>query len=156
MYSIADLIWLVLALVMSSVDARGQGQVPFPSGRLVLRPRRVTSTVVLPSSTNGVSNPQHYGAVRTATLMLCKAILQHQTGLKKRELEVVRMRMRGLRRLEIVWGQDDFELEAAVNMRTTSLGAPAGNGSIPDAIVVEEKAQRLFSKALQDGYLLCQ
>ena len=85
--------------------------------------------------------------------MLCKAIPQHQTGLKKRELEVVRMRMRGLRRLEIVWGQDDSE--SAMNVSTTSLGAP-GNGSGLGAIVVEEKAQRLFSKALQDGYLLCQ
>ena len=42
-----------------------------------------------------------------------------------------------------------------MNVSTTSLGAP-GNGSGLGAIVVEEKAQRLFSKALQDGYLLCQ
>ena len=161
MYSIADLIWLVLALVMLSIDTRGH--VPFPSSPLVLeikveekeslRQRRATSTVVLPSSTTGVSNPQHYEAVHTATFMLCKAIPHHQTGLKKRELEVVRTRMRALRRLEIVWGQDDKE--APTNVSTTSLGAP-GNGSSLDSIVMEERAQRSFAKALQDGYLLCQ
>ena len=116
---------------------------------------RPSETVLFPS-TPLMPSPAVFPlaeAVRTATLMLCKAIPQHQTGLKKRELEVVRMRMRGLRRLEIVWGQDDSE--AAMNVSTTSLGVP-GNGSGLGAIVVEEKAQRLFSKALQDGYLLCQ
>ena len=125
-------------------------QVLFPSSTPL-----IPSTAVFPSSSTEVSNLKHYETegVRTATLMLCKAILQHQTGLKKRELEVVKMRMRGLRKLEIVWGQDDSE--AALNVSTTSLGVP-GNGSGLGAIVVEEKAQRLFSKALQDGYLLCQ
>ena len=121
--------------------------VQFPSTSLV------PSTAVLPSST-GVSNPKHYEAVRTATLMLCKEMLQHQTGLKKRDLEVVRVRMRALRRLEIVWGQDDSE--ASINGSNTSLGAPGNVTDLGGSIVGEERAQRLFARALQDGYILCQ
>ena len=86
--------------------------------------------------------------------MLCKEMLQHQTGLKKRELEVVRVRMRALRRLEIVWGQDDSE--ASINGSTTSLGAPGNPTGLGANIVGVERAQRLFAKALQDGYILCQ
>lgn len=103
---------------------------------------QVPSPVVLPSSTTGVSNPRHYEAIRTAVLMLCKEILQHQTGLKKRDLEVVRIRMRALRRLEIVWGPDGSE----AYMNGIGLGAS----------IIEEKTPRLFARALQDGYILCQ
>ena len=122
-------------------------QVLFPSTSLV------PSTAVLPPST-GLTNPKHYEAVRTATSMLCKEVLQHRTDLKKRELEVVRVRMRALRRLELVWGQDDSG--ASMNKGATSLGAPRHGTDLVANILGEERVHRLFARALQDGYILCQ
>jgi hypothetical protein len=107
----------------------------------------VPSAAVLPLSTGLAKKPDHYEAVRTATSMLCKEMLQHRMDLKKRELEVVRVRMRALRRLELVWGQDDSE---------ASLGAPRNRTDLVASILGGDRVHRLFARALQDGYILCQ
>ena len=88
--------------------------------------------------------------------MLCKEMLQRPMGLNKRELEVVRVRMRALRRLELVWGRDDSAREASMNGSATSLRAPGNGIGLGAGIVGEERVQRLFARALQDGYILCQ
>ena len=114
----------------------------------------VPSAAVFPPSTGLAKKPDHYEAVRTATSMLCKEMLQHRMDLKKRELEVVRVRMRALRRLELVWGQND--LEASMDGDATSLAAPRNGTDLVASILGEERVHRLFARALQDGYILCQ
>jgi hypothetical protein len=86
--------------------------------------------------------------------MVCKEMLQHRMDLKKRELEVVRVRMRALRRLELVWGKDGSE--AAMNGGAPSLGSSGSGTDLVASILGEEKVLRLFARALQDGYILCQ
>jgi hypothetical protein len=110
-------------------------------------------TPVLPSGpSTGFSSSTHYEVVRTATLVLCEQMLRQRARLDKRESEEVRVRMRPLGRLELVWR------ESVVSMNGTA--APpgdSGNGMRVGADMVgEERAQRLFAKALRDGYVLCQ
>jgi hypothetical protein len=79
-------------------------------------------------------------------------MLRQRTNLDKRESEEVRVRMRPLNRLELVWR----ESQVIMNGSTTSFGASGDGIGIGANIVGEERAQRLFAKALRDGYVLCQ
>lgn len=104
----------------------------------------------LSRSSTGLSNSVNYEAVRTATSVLCEEMLRQRKGLNTRESEEVRVRMRGLGRLELVWGGNDVPMNGSM----VSLGASdIGAGT---SMVGEERVQRLFAKALRDGYVLCQ
>jgi hypothetical protein len=105
----------------------------------------------MPSSTRH-SNSTHYEAVRTATSVLCEVMLRQPMDPNVRESEEVKVRMRALGRLELVWRENEVSMKG----NATPLGA-SGNGMGAGAgIVGEEKVQRLFAKALRDGYVLCQ
>jgi hypothetical protein len=110
-------------------------------------------TTALPSGPSaGFPSSTHYEVVRTATLVLCEQMLRQRARLDKRESEEVRVRMRPLGRLGLVWR------ESAISMNeTAALPGVSGNGMRVGADMVgEERAQRLFAKALRDGYVLCQ
>jgi len=107
----------------------------------------------MPSSTSH-SNSTHYEAVRTATSVLCEVMLRQPMDPDVVESEEVRVRMRALGRLELVWREN--EVSTGMKGNATPLGA-SGNGMGAGAgIVGEEKLQRVFAKALRDGYVLCQ
>jgi hypothetical protein len=103
------------------------------------------SSVDLPSSA-------HYEAVRTAIYVLCEQMLRQRTGLNKRESEEVRVRMRPLSRLELVWR----ESAVSTNGSAIPFGASGNRMGVSANVVGEERVQRLFAKALRDGYVLCQ
>jgi hypothetical protein len=119
---------------------------PFPSTPLTHGP------TVLPSSAD-FSNPMNYEAVRIATSMLCKEMRQ-PTGLARRESEKVRDRMRALSKLALVWREDDSEV--STNETATPLSTSGKGMGVGADVVGEERAQRMFAKALRDGYVLCQ
>ena len=116
---------------------------PFPANSQAHR-------ATLSRSSTGLSNSVNYEAIRAATSVLCEEMLRQRKGLNARESEEVRVRMRGLGRLELVWRGNDVPLNASV----ISLGASdMGAGT---SMVGEERVQRLFAKALRDGYVLGQ
>jgi hypothetical protein len=94
----------------------------------------------------------NYEAVRTATLALCEEMLRQRKGLDARESEEVRVRMRALGRLELVWSGSDIPM----NESAISLGASGTETGTSTSMVGEERVQRLFARALRDGYVLCQ
>lgn len=100
----------------------------------------------------GPSNPNHREAVRTATSVLCKEMLQpeQRTGLGLRESEKVEARLRALARLEREWGKNDLPGNA------TQLGASRTKRDARAGVSGEEKERRLFVEAVRDGYVLCQ
>ena len=110
------------------------------------------TTALSSKSSVGLQGSAHYEVVRAATSVLCEQMLRQRIDLDKRESEEVRIRMRPLGRLEIVWR----ESQVYVNGSTTSFGASGDGLGIGANIVGEERAQRLFAKALRDGYVLCQ
>lgn len=103
----------------------------------------------------GRSNPLHCEVVRTATVMLCKEMLQpgKSTGPGLRETEEVEARLRALARLERVRENTNgisgtatqLGSSAAMEDRDAGVGAPG-----------EGRLRRLFAEALRDGYVLCQ
>ena len=110
------------------------------------------TTALASGSSNSLPSSAHYEALRTATSVLCEQMLRQRTGLDKRELEEVRVRMRPLGRLELVWR----ESVVSTNGSATALGASANKMGVGANVVGEERARRLFAKALRDGYVLCQ
>jgi len=118
---------------------------PFPTNPLAHR-------TTVSRSSPGPSNSMNYEAVRTATSVLCEEMLRQRKGLDAREAEEVRLRMRGLGRLELVWRGGDVPVNGSVISLGTS-GTEMGAGT---SMVGEERVQRLFAKALRDGYVLCQ
>ena len=94
----------------------------------------------------------NYEAVRTATSVLCEEMLRQRKGLDARESEEVRVRMRALGRLELVWRGDDVPMNGSM----ISLGASGTETGAFTGMVGEERVQRMFAKALRDGYVLCQ
>ena len=109
-------------------------------------------TTVILSSSNAVSGNKHYEAVRTANSMLCEMMLRKPMNIGRRESEEVRQRMRTLRRLEIVWGEDGVSMKGSA----APLCASRAEMGVGVHILGEERVQRLFAKALRDGYVLCQ
>jgi hypothetical protein len=101
-----------------------------------------------PSSTAALSDPLHFEAMRTATSVLCKHLPRQPVGLDERQFSEVKRRMRPLRQLEILWWGNDAS--------TNPLGASGSEADLGTTILGEERAQRMFSKALRDGYVLCQ
>jgi hypothetical protein len=98
----------------------------------------------------------HREALRTATSLLCKEMMRpvQSTGLGMHESEEVEARLQPLARLERVWGKSG----ASANGSVSQLGA-TGSGIIGGTAVStsgEERERRLFTEALQDGYVLCQ
>ena len=106
-------------------------------------------TTTLPPST-ALPDATHYEAVRTATSVLCEQMLRQRTGLDKRKSEEVRVRMRPLSRLELVWR------ESEVSMNGSATPLSASEMRVGASMVGEERVQRLFANALRDGYVLCQ
>ena len=94
----------------------------------------------------------NYEAVRTATSVLCEEMLRQRKNLDARESEEVRVRMRALGRLVLVWRGSDIP----INESTISLGTSGTEMGAGTSMVGEERVQRLFAKALRDGYVLCQ
>ena len=79
-------------------------------------------------------------------------MLRQRTDLDKRESEEVRVRMRPLGRLELVWRESEVSMDESA----TPLGASGNRMGVSADVVGEERVQRLFAKALRDGYVLCQ
>lgn len=103
-------------------------------------------------SSTGLPSSAHYEAVRTAISVLCEQMLRQRTGLDKFELEEVRVRMRPLSRLELVWRESAVSTHGSA----TPLGVSRNRTGASASVVGEERVQRLFAKALRDGYVLCQ
>ncbi|KZT09938.1 uncharacterized protein LAESUDRAFT_756159 [Laetiporus sulphureus 93-53] len=112
------------------------------------------------ASTTSLSSPpnlEHRELIRSAASFLCKEMLKppsqvNKSALQPREWEEVEVRLRGLARLERVWGKS-----GVVGMGSSSqlgtIGAASSNGVSAGG---EERERRLFGEALRDGYVLCQ
>jgi hypothetical protein len=85
--------------------------------------------------------------------MLCEEVLRQPTGLARREAEKVRVRLRALGRLELVLRDDS---EVSTNEAATPFGTSRNGMSVGANVVGKERVHRMFAKALQDGYVLCQ
>ncbi|CCM01816.1 uncharacterized protein FIBRA_03884 [Fibroporia radiculosa] len=101
------------------------------------------------------SSPEHREQIRSASSYLCKEMLKppsqlNKSSLQPREWEEVEVRMRGLARLERVWGKSGAGMGSSSQLSSvgvTSSGLSAGG---------EEREKRFFGDALRDGYVLCQ
>lgn len=73
------------------------------------------------------------------------------------ELEEIELKLRALARLERIWRKSGGTSAAGVS--NTSGGVVTGFGVLgagSASTAGEDKARRLFSDALKDGYVLCQ
>ncbi|TFY59959.1 hypothetical protein EVJ58_g5448 [Rhodofomes roseus] len=146
-----------------SLDRAGSPVTPTRPRALSPTQRNVTPNYyqnkLLNSSTTslgGSSNPEYREQIRAASSYLSKEMLKppsklNDSSLQPREWEEVEVRMRGLARLERVWGRSgagmgsSSQLSSAGGLSTSGLSASG-----------EERERRLFTEALRDGYVLCQ
>lgn len=108
------------------------------------------------TSLGGSSNPEYREQIRAASSYLCKEMLKppsklSDSSLQPREWEEVEMRMRGLARLERVWGKSGGGMGSSSQL--SSIGGMSSSGLSASG---EERERRLFTEALRDGYVLCQ
>jgi hypothetical protein len=106
------------------------------------------------SPTTGPLDTTHIEAMRTATSVLCKEMLQpgQSTDLGIRELEEIEMRMRALARLERRWEESgDSTSGSSTQLSASEIGMGASAGTAG-----EERERKVFTQALRDGYVLCQ
>ncbi|KAJ7504345.1 STE/STE11/cdc15 protein kinase [Mycena galericulata] len=111
------------------------------------RQANVSTTSLAPPS-----NPEHRDLIRTATSLLCKEVVKPPLHMSRteaglRDWEEVEVRVRGLARLERIWGRSGVGGSSS----NLTVGAPGGVN-----VGGEERERRLFTEALRDGFVLCQ
>ncbi|KAI0953922.1 hypothetical protein AcV7_007316 [Taiwanofungus camphoratus] len=111
-----------------------------------------TSTASLTTT----SNPECRELIRSASTFLCREMLKppsqlKQSSLDPKEWEEVEVRMRGLARLERVWGKSGIGMSSSSQL--SSAGGLSSSGLSAGG---EEREKRLFCEAMRDGYVLCQ
>lgn len=96
------------------------------------------------STTSLNASSPYRETIRTASSLLIKHLSRPPPPLKPHEWYDVEVRLRGLARLERIWGRS-----GGGGSSTTAVGTPSGFGG------GEDREKRLFHETVRDGYILC-